>query len=541
MSVNIRRCNVLGSEAGGQKCHLEVVNVVIAVIICISGDVVESNVLTVAGVVVKHHFYVLICGAGIVNRVNSHESGGICRVAHHAHFQLVCCSCLFEPELKHQAIDGSGEHRQGHITAVIHTETVAAAMGIAGTIINLWSLGRSHRHVSRTDSPATGHLFSGGNSAGRDILEIDGIRHRQCLARSGEILKRGIRTLVRSTAHSLHLYIIMGGRSEAGERDTVGADINRGKEIGVATINHSVVRGIAYPADCGTGGGDVRNIHVVGGDTGGETIHLDIVKVVRAVGCCAGRYENIVESNKLTRAGIVVKHYLVVLVVDGVGRMDGVDGNKSTCIVGVIHHTHFQPVVGSGLFHLEFYHQAVNGNIEDGQSHIAAIIQTQAVAAAGGIRGGCTIIYLGRLGSSHRHILGTDNPARRHGTGGSGSARGDAVEVLSVRYCSGGAGSPECQAGWETGVAHAANGAHADGIFSVRGEEHQVDIRVGQHGLSISHDAGSDSANPGSFVACRSESDVRSGGAEVMQRNSRRTGAGNHRASKRIIGVGARP
>ena len=70
------------------------------------------------------------------------------------------------------------------------------------------------------------------------------------------------------------------------------------------------------------------------------------------------------------------------------------------------------------------------------------------------------------------------------------------------------------------GVADGTESTNRNGVFSVGGKEHQVDIGVGEGELGIAHDARGDGSNPGAFTACRSEGETGGSGREGVDGNA---------------------
>ena len=86
-------------------------------------------------------------------------------------------------------------------------------------------------------------------------------------------------------------------------------------------------------------------------------------------------------------AGVVGEKDLVIFGCTGRGVDDGIDRNKGGLVLQVAHHAHYQAIAAAGLLHPEAHLQDTDVGVDGGQSIDAAVVETQAVAAAMCVRG----------------------------------------------------------------------------------------------------------------------------------------------------------
>ena len=139
----------------------------------------ESNVLASSHIIVEIHRMLLMArSAGVDNGVDGHKGAGIKRVVHDTHLQMIGGGSLADRKVQLQVGHRLVEGRQRHVAAVIHPEAVAAAVGIAGTVVDLRTLSSCHRHILGPDGPTWGHHAGGGGGAGGLLVEVHRVGNR---------------------------------------------------------------------------------------------------------------------------------------------------------------------------------------------------------------------------------------------------------------------------------------------------------------------------------------------------------------------------
>ena len=282
VSLYIAGRHIKKRHARGQRHHLHIVEIVVAVGIGVGGNVMEGNISVGSSVVVKEQFVIFLSRSAVVDDgVDGHKGAGIHRVGHHAHNQTIGAAGLFHPESHHQAVHRGGKFRHGHIATIVQTQAVAAAVGIGAAVVHLGFLRGSHRHILGPDGPTWGHHAGGGGGAGGLLVEVHHIRHRHRGTCGGEGDHGSLAGV--GTAEGTHSHVVLGGGHKSRQRNLVAADHGGSGQTGGGAIFHQIAGPVAVPNNGGGVVDDVGGSNVHRQPAGGCDGHLHIVDIVIAI------------------------------------------------------------------------------------------------------------------------------------------------------------------------------------------------------------------------------------------------------------------
>ena len=168
----------------GDIIDTDVVDVVVAIVGRSGRGVVvaESNDAAVAGVTSEEDLYLCMGAGRCVDHLNGNEGVAL----HHTDLKTIGGRGGIVPECELQAIQRNRYWRKHVITDTIETVTVAAAVGIGAAVVDLRQVAARliGRRACHNLAPAGNRYASSRSGGSSEIVEVLGVRNRNCCTRS---------------------------------------------------------------------------------------------------------------------------------------------------------------------------------------------------------------------------------------------------------------------------------------------------------------------------------------------------------------------